>query len=493
MDAIIAIDQGTSSTRVLAFDLNGKCLASSQLSITQYYPKDGWVEHCADEIYDKTAEVLMKVIRDVNSMGIHIACLGITNQRETTILWDKVSGKPIHKAIVWQDRRTQSFCQTLQAHSIEIKTKTGLQLDPYFSASKLHCLLNNCPNALLRAQKGELAFGTIDSYLIWRLTGGQHHKTDVTNASRTLLYNINEFCWDDDLLNLFGIPQSVLPEVLPCDGFFGNLNAETFGCELPITGVIGDQQAASIGQQCYKEGDAKITFGTGAFLMVNTGKVKQKTKYLLSTISYQTKHEHAYAVEGSIFNAGSIIQWLRDKLGVLSCVSESQMLAKSATDNGGVYLVPAFTGLGAPYWQTDARAMLMGLQLDSNKAHIVRAGLESVAYQVNDLLQTLTQELDINLKRFMVDGGMSVNQWLMQFISDLCQLSIVKPKTTELTAMGAAMMAGLGYGLFNDFSAFKSWHKSDWQCIPEAPKAGNYQKWLEAVNCCRGFSHGELS
>ncbi len=482
---IIALDQGTSSTRALAFDLNGNNIATEKLEITQYYPKDGYVEHCPDEIYQKTAQVLKNVMSKVIKQGHNIACLGITNQRETTVVWHKKTGQVIYNAIVWQDRRTAKMCQQLSKHEFDVKQKTGLCLDSYFSATKIKWLLDNVAGAQQLAENGELIFGTIDSYLIWRLTDGKQHLTDVTNASRTMLYNINKFDWDDELLELFSVPRSMLPEVLTCDANFGFLSEKQFGKAIPITGVLGDQQAALVGQQCLNELDAKITFGTGAFLMVNTATEKFQASHLLSTIAYKTKKVHAYAMEGSIFNAGTIVKWLREKQGLINNASESELMARSLKDNGGVYFVPAFTGLAAPYWQPQARGTIIGLQLDSSKEHLVRAGLEAVAYQTKDLIQTLSGELDINLTTLKIDGGMAVNQWLMQFIASLCQLEIVKPKTTELTALGVAMMAGVGGGLFNSLNDYKHWHQSDWQKYPQATKKLEYKKWLRAIDVCQ--------
>lgn len=487
MDVIIALDQGTSSSRALAFNMQGECMKVSQQPITQYYPEDGWVEHCAEEIYQKTAAVFKEVINYLNSNHANIMCVGITNQRETTIVWDRKTGKPIHRAIVWQDRRTQPYCNSLINETGQIQSKTGLRLDPYFSATKIKWILDNCEGAKEKAQSGTLAFGTIDSYLIWRLTDGKHHKTDVTNASRTMLYNINEFYWDEDLLSLFSIPRSLLPEVLPCDGHYGEISQSQFGLSLPITGVIGDQQSASIGQQCFKNLDAKVTFGTGAFLMVNTGSKKQDTNHLLSTIAYKTKQGHAYALEGSIFNAGMIMHWLRDKLDILDNVTASEHIASSLNDNGGVYLVPAFTGLGAPHWQPALKAMMVGLQLDSTKSHIIRAALESVAYQVKDLLVALCEETGIKLDKIKVDGGMAQNRWLMQFLSDLCQTLVMQSHTLELTAQGAAIMAAVGAGVFNRLGDCKDWYQIDWQCQTVEPKFSQYEMWQNAVAACKGL------
>lgn len=485
MDLILAIDQGTSSTRVLAFNLCGDCILTEQITLTQYYPHNGWVEHCAEEIYSKTSQALKKVLVDTQILGGKVVCVGITNQRETTVLWDKKNSKPVGRAIVWQDRRTSEYCASLSKHQANIQNKTGLLVDPYFSATKIKWLLDNNKEAHELLKKNELAFGTIDSYLIWCLTDGTSHKTDVTNASRTMLYNINDFSWDPDLLALFKIPLQILPEIENCDALFGLLSEKQFACNAPITGVVGDQQAASIGQFCFSKYDAKMTFGTGAFLMVNTGMSKMVSDNLLATVAYKTKTNFSYALEGSIFHAGTIVNWLRDQLSLFSHASESETLAQSVSHNGGVYLIPAFTGLGAPHWQAELRGMLLGLQLDSKASHIVRAGLEAIAYQAQDLLEVLRNEFSIKLKQLYVDGGVSANQWLMQFIANLTECTVIKPKQSELTALGAAMMAGIGAGLFKDFSAYVHWNHLDWQKEAGLSKKKEYKQWLDALKACK--------
>lgn len=488
MDVIVALDQGTSSTRAFAFDLQGHCLAQAQLLIEQHYPDDGFVEHSPTEIFDKSVQVLEMVIDKVRIQNFNVRCLGITNQRETTVVWHKKTGQAIYNAIVWQDRRTSELCQSLSHHKQQIHNKTGLIIDPYFSATKLQWILEHCQEAKLLAEKGELAFGTIDSYLIWRLTNGQSHVTDVTNASRTMLYNINEFVWDDELLALFNIPKQLLPQVLNCDAHFGVIAQEHFGLSIPITGVAGDQQAALIGQQCFNDSNAKMTFGTGAFLMINTGKQQKQSEHVLTTIAYKINHQTVYALEGSIFNAGTIIKWLRDNLGVLEDAKSSGVIASQLQDNGDVYLVPAFTGLGAPYWQSNVKAMFTGLQLDSKKAHLIRAGLEAIAYQSYDLVQTILTELNLSIDKLYVDGGMSSNQWLMQFIADLCQLSLVKPKNTESTVLGAAMLAALGAGLYKSFDEFNHWFEADWLLKPKETKELEYLGWKNAIESCIKYS-----
>lgn len=479
MEVIIAIDQGTSSTRAMAFDLNGHCLATAQKSIQQFYPHNGWVEQDAVELFDKTFEVLMAVVYQMQQVSNNIIAIGITNQRETTVMWDKANSAPVHSAIVWQDRRTSDACKHYQAHDQIIKQKTGLCIDPYFSASKIHWILQNKEQAKILAAKKQLAFGTIDSYLIWRLTNGKSHLTDITNASRTLLYNIAQKQWDPQLLDLFEIPSHILPKVLASDGTFGCV--EIGGDSIPITGVVGDQQAAMVGQSCFARGDTKITFGTGAFLMQNTGSEIVYSQHLLSTIAYQTKHEFAYAVEGSIFNAGTIVKWLRDQLGLIDSAKDSETAIQSISDNGGVYFVPAFTGLGAPYWQPDVRATIVGLQLDTGKAHVIRAALESIAYQTRDLIEAMVAEIGASLTELKVDGGMCVNRWLMQFISDLCQLKLYKPVCSELTAIGAAMMACVGKGVVERLDDLKHWSITDWQLTPQCQLEMQYKQWQTVV------------
>lgn len=485
METVIAIDQGTSSTRVMAFNLQGQCVAKAQFEIQQYYPSEGLVEQDPDEILYKTMAALDEVKTQLEQQKVRAIAMGITNQRETTVVWNKKNGKCIHKAIVWQDRRTLKTCLSLQTHQPYIHERTGLVIDPYFSATKIQWILDNYSEARNLAAKGDLLFGTIDTYLTWHLTQGKSHFTDVTNASRTMLFDINLFDWDQNLLDLFNIPKQMMPEVLNSDGHFGLVSREFWDYEIPITGVVGDQQSALVGQQCFKSGDAKMTYGTGAFLMLNTGTQLEYTKHLLTTVAYKTNNQTAYALEGSIFNAGTIMRWFRDQLNLLDDVQQSEMLASSIEDNGGVYLVPAFTGLGAPYWKAEAKAILHGMKLDTSKAHIVRAGLESVAYQTKDLLETIHAEVITPINQLKVDGGMVINQWLMKYIADLSQKIIIKGKVVELTALGAAMMASIGHGIYKDLKDFKEWYQEDWQLQPGPSKREDYLKWLMAVEICQ--------
>jgi len=447
MSYILAIDQGTSSTRVMLYTLQGLLVTSSQYPLTQHYPQAGWVEHDPEEIWQKTLTALRDVTTGI-SPNLILSC-GITNQRETTVIWNKKTWQCIAPAIVWQDRRTEQYCQELSDYSSTIQDKTGLLPDPYFSASKLNWLLNSIPQAKESAMRGELAFGTIDSFLVWRLTKGANHLTDITNASRTLLFNIKEERWDSELLRLFEIPESVLPEVLASDGHFGAIAKEWLGFTIPITGVAGDQQAALIGQGCFEDGMAKATFGTGGFLLLNTGDTPVKSKHhLLTTIAYKIKGKTAYGLEGGIYHAGTTVKWLRDEMKLISTSSETETLAQSLENNGGLYFVSAFTGLGAPHWLCSSGAIMTGISRASNKAHFARAALEGVCYQTREMLDCMREDSGLALSLLRVDGGMAVNRWFLQFLADQCQLTIQKPKDIETTAKGAAILAGLGCGAF---------------------------------------------
>ena len=446
---ILAIDQGTTSSRAIVFDAAGKTVAVAQKEFKQYYPEDGWVEHDPEEIWSTTLDVSREVFAKAEKEG-EVAAIGITNQRETAVLWDRATGKPIHNAIVWQDRRTADTCEALRKDGVEpdITNRTGLLLDPYFSASKVAWILDNVDGARDRAAKGEICFGTIDSFLIARLTGGKSHVTDATNASRTSLYNIHENCWDDALLNHFRVPASCLPDVLDCAAGFGAADNEIFGRPVPITGVAGDQQAAAIGQACFNPGDIKSTYGTGCFVLAHTGNTALASKNkLLSTIAYRLNGETSYALEGSIFIAGAAVQWLRDELGLIRDAAETAALAESIDTNEGVYLVPAFTGLGAPHWAPNARGGLYGLTRGAGRAHIVRAALESVVYQTADLMTAMAKD-GVAPKTLRVDGGMVANDWVMQFLADILNLPIERPRVLETTALGAAYLAGLQAGVF---------------------------------------------
>ncbi len=445
---ILAIDQGTTSTRAIAFDLEFKPHATAQIELKQHYPQPGWVEHDAEEIWSATLKVCREAIEKVGGAS-SIAAIGITNQRETTVVWDRKTGAPVHKAIVWQDRRTAAVCDKLRAagHEANVQAKTGLLLDPYFSGAKITWILDSDPSLRKRAEKGELAFGTIETFLVWRLTGGRAHVSDATNAARTLLLDIGKRAWDDDLCRLLNVPRTLLPDVKACDAHCGDTDASLFGRAIPITGMAGDQQAALVGHGCLKPGMAKATFGTGTFLVMNMGaSVPHSENRLLATVGYQTKQSLAYALEGSVFSAGATMQWLRDGLKLIKTSAESETIAAGLADNGGVYLVPAFAGLGAPQWNAAARGTIVGLTRDSTSAHFVRAGLEAVAYQTRDLLDALAAD-GARLDALLVDGGMTANGWVMQFLADICDVEVSCPAFQEVTALGAAKLAALGAGL----------------------------------------------
>ncbi len=452
---ILAIDQGTTSTRAIAFDLSFNPRATSQVELTQHYPQPGWVEHDAEEIWAATVHVCREVIAQVGGANA-IAAIGITNQRETTIIWDRKTGAPVHKAIVWQDRRTSELCANLreEGHEKRVQEATGLLLDPYFSATKIARILDQDANLRRRAEAGELAFGTVESFLIWRLTEGRVHASDITNASRTLLFDIGKRAWSDEMCTLFRAPRALLPEVRACDDAFGEADASHFGRAIPIAGAAGDQQAALYGHGCLKPGTAKATFGTGAFLVMNMGDTPpHSANRLLATIGYQTKDALAYALEGSIFSAGATMQWLRDGLKLIRTSADSEAIAASLADNGGVYLVPAFAGLGAPQWNADARGTIIGLTRDSRLDHIVRAGLEAVAYQTADLLDALRADGAPPIQSLLVDGGLTANGWAMQFLADICDVEVARPSFQEVTAVGAAKLAAQGAKIAADASA----------------------------------------
>lgn len=455
MSFIIAIDQGTTSTRALVFSfaaLKPEIVATAQIELPQIFPQDGWVEHDAALIWQHTQQVVREALQKASLNAARIKAIGITNQRETTVLWDRKTGEPVHNAIVWQDRRTASACNALKAKGDEawLTGKTGLLADPYFSASKLYWILERNPALRRRAENGELAFGTIDSWLIYKLTGGKVHATDATNASRTLLFNIHEQKWDAELLAYFIIPPEVLPQVLDSAADYGLCDAALFGAAIPIRGVAGDQQAAAVGQACFSPGMLKSTYGTGCFALLHTGNVAVASRNrLLTTIALRLQGEVTYALEGSIFVAGAAVQWLRDGLHAFKVSREVETLARSVPDSGGVVMVPAFTGLGAPYWDADARGAIYGLTRDTNLGHIARATLEAQAFQTQDLLEAFRADLaeGITLKNIRVDGGMAGNDWLMQQLADVSRLVVDRPSITETTALGAAYLAALGAGL----------------------------------------------
>ena len=454
---IISIDQGTTSSRSILFNTNGKPVFSSQKEFTQYFPKSGWVEHDPEEIWTTTKKTLIDVVKKAKSLKGKVAAIGITNQRETTVLWDKKNGKAVYKAIVWQDRRTEDYCKKLRNQNKEtmIFNRTGLLIDPYFSGTKIKWILDNVPVAKKLMKKNQLLFGTIDSFLIWRLTRGEVHATDATNASRTMIYNIVNNKWDDSILKLFKINKNILPKVKDCSDNFGYTHPSITGKSIPITGVVGDQQAATIGQCCFEPGSLKSTYGTGAFVLLNTGnKIIYSKNRLLTTIGYRLNGKTTYALEGSIFIAGAGVQWLRDRMQFFKKAPETEKIVKSLKDNGDIYLVPAFTGLGAPYWDANARGVLCGLTRDTNPKQIVRAIIESVAYQTYDLFEAMKHD-GLRPRVVKVDGGMVMNNWFSQFLSDVINVNVLRPKVQETTALGAAFMAGLHVGIYKSLNDIK--------------------------------------
>ncbi len=461
---LLALDQGTTSSRCIIFDRNGKILSRVQREFSQIFPKDGWVEHDATEIWASQMGVAIEAMLQAGLTAGDIAAIGITNQRETVVVWDKKTGKPICNAVVWQCRRTAEDCERLKAEGLEemIRARTGLLIDPYFSGTKLRRILDDVPGARARAEKGELLFGTVDSWLIYQLTGGRVHATDPSNACRTMLYNIHTMQWDEELLELFDIPACMMPRVLPSSGLFGYTAPHLFGGEIPIAGVAGDQQAALFGQCCFDVGDAKNTYGTGGFLLMNTGdRPTMPRQGLLSSIGWQIGKKTTYVLEGSVFVCGAVIQWLRDGLGLIKKASDSEKAAMKVKDNGGVYLVPAFVGLGAPYWDACARGGIQGLTRATKKEHIIRAALESMAYQTADVLNAMAREATLPLGKLRVDGGASANNFLMQFQADILGLELLRPACVETTARGAATLAGLGVGYYSDLDEIKAVWQAD--------------------------------
>lgn len=464
MKYILSLDQGTTSSRAILFDQKGQMCSVAQKEFRQYYPQPGWVEHDAAEIWETQLAVAREAIANLGISAEEIAAIGITNQRETTILWDKRNGKPVHNAIVWQCRRTAPYCDSLKeaGWAEKIREKTGLLIDAYFSATKIRWILQNVPEAKALAESGNLLFGTIDTWLIWNLTGGQVHATDYSNASRTMLFNIHTLEWDKEILDLLEIPASILPEVRPSSGVFGNTLPLLFGAAIPVSGVAGDQQAALFGQACFSPGSAKNTYGTGGFLLMNTGDEPVLSKNgLVTTIAWGLDGKITYALEGSIFVAGAAIQWLRDELHLISSAGETEALCKEVEDTCGVYLVPAFVGLGAPYWDPYARGALTGLTRGANRNHIVRATVESMAYQTYDVLHAMEQDAGIPLAELRVDGGAAANSFLLQFQSDITGVPVLRPSTLETTALGAAYLAGLAVGYWDDLTEIRrNWQVS---------------------------------
>jgi len=450
---VLAFDQGTTSSRAIVFDRRGRPRGVAQQEFTQHFPKPGWVEHDPREIWEASRRTALGALSETNLTARDIAAIGLTNQRETTLLWERATGRPLHRAIVWQDRRTADLCARLKRRGLEslFRAKTGLLLDPYFSGTKLAWLLDHVPGARRRAERGELAFGTVDTWLLWQLTGGRVHATDVSNASRTLLLNLRSGDWDDELLRVLRIPCEVLPEVRDSSGVFGEVTSVPALRGVPITGIAGDQQAALFGQACFRPGMAKNTYGTGCFLLLHTGAKPVASKnQLLTTIAWRIGGKTEYALEGSVFIGGAVVQWLRDGLGLIARSIDIEALAARVTDNGGVYLVPAFAGLGAPHWDAQARGLIIGLTRGSNAGHVARAALESIAYQSADLLAAMNADAGLRLRELRVDGGATVNNALMQFQADLLRVPVVRPRTPETTALGAAFLAGLAVGFWRD-------------------------------------------
>lgn len=488
MTHILAIDQGTTSSRAIVFDARLRVIATAQEEFPQHYPRPGWVEHDPSDLWSTVAGTARGAIERAGITATDIACVGITNQRETTILWDRKTGDPLHNAIVWQDRRTADICEALKAagHEPMITARTGLLLDPYFSATKVKWLLDNLPGARARAEQGELAFGTVDTFLIWKLTGGQVHATDATNAARTMLYNIKTGRWDAEICGLLDVPMQILPEVRDCAANFGVTRADLFGREIPITGVAGDQQAATVGQACFSPGMMKSTYGTGCFALLNTGAdmVPSKNR-LLTTIAYQLGGKPTYALEGSIFIAGAVVQWLRDGLKIIREAKETQPLALLADEAQGVVLVPAFTGLGAPYWRPDCRGAIYGLTRNSGPAELARAALESVGYQTRDLLEAMRADWGAAADGVLrVDGGMTASDWAMQFLSDILGAPVDRPVVTETTALGAAYLAGFKVGLVGPPEEFaQQWalQQRFEPAMPTAVRDSKYARWGRAV------------
>lgn len=487
---LLSLDQGTTSSRAIIFSDKGEILATGQQEFTQHFPQPGWVEHNPAEIWQTTLSSAQSAISELGCNASEIAAIGITNQRETTLVWDRASGEPIYPAIVWQDRRTAEQCQALKDQGLEDKVaaKTGLLLDPYFSASKIAWILDHVDGARERAEKGELAFGTVDTYLLWQLTGGKSHATDATNASRTLVFDIHNQQWDDELLELFRVPKAILPEVKDSAADFGKTQQALFGAEITIGGIAGDQQAALIGQACFKPGMAKSTYGTGCFMVMNTGEQALKsTSRLLTTVGYRIDGKTTYALEGSIFMAGATIQWIRDGLQLIDNAKETQPLAEQTGYDNPVYMVPAFAGLGAPYWDPQAKGAIMGLTRDTGIKEIVTAGLQAVCYQTRDLLEAMAKD-GVKPAELRVDGGMVVNSWLMQFLSDTLALNITRPQVTETTALGAAFLAGLQVGIFDSLEDVATlWvHEQEFaQQLDDDTRERLYRGWQEAINRVR--------
>ena len=484
---VLAVDQGTSSSRAIIFNKQGESCAVAQKEFTQYFPTSGWVEHNPKEIWATEATVIFEAMEKLGINGSNIAAIGITNQRETTIVWDAETGEPVYNAIVWQDRRTAELCDRLKAQGLTeiIHHKTGLIIDAYFSATKIKWILDNVSGARERAEQGKLRFGTVDSWLVWQLTGGKLHITDATNASRTMLFNIHTLQWDEELLQIFGIPRSMMPDVKSCSEVYGYAGPTLFGCQVPIGGIAGDQQSALFGQLCTEPGSVKNTYGTGCFLLMNSGeKPIMSANNLLTTIALQRDGKVTYALEGSIFVGGSVVQWLRDGLGIIRSSSEIEALAASVPDTGGVYFVPALTGMGAPYWDQYARGSITGISRGTTAAHIARAALEGIAFQTLDIVQAMQRDAQIPLKELKVDGGASRNNLMMQFQADILDTKVIRPRNTETTALGAAYLAGLAVGYWDSVESIRQQWTIDSTFLPTEDRQrvqAAVQGWQAAI------------
>ena len=491
---IMSLDSGTTSNRCILFDHAGKVCSVAQKEFTQIFPQPGWVEHDADEIFATQLEVAREALRNIGATARDIAAIGITNQRETTIVWNRHTGRPVSHAIVWQCRRTAAYCDTLreQGWTQRIREKTGLVIDPYFSGTKIRWILENVPGARKQAEAGELLFGTVETWLIWKLTGGRVHVTDYSNASRTMLFNINTLQWDDEILEKLNIPASMLPAAVPSSAVYGETEAEFFGAPIPISGAAGDQQAALFGQTCFTPGESKCTYGTGAFLLMNTGNAPILSENgLVTTIAWGLDGTVTYALEGSIFVAGAAIQWLRDELRFIESAADSEYMAKKVPDTNGCYVVPAFTGLGAPYWDAYARGAILGLTRGTNKNHIIRATLDSMAYQTNDVLAAMEADAKIGLGALKVDGGAAANNYLVQTQSDISGVPVLRPRCVETTAMGAAYLAGLAVGYWKDLEEIRANWAVDREFTPGISQQQRVKKvggWKKAVACTQGWA-----
>ena len=491
---IMALDAGTTSNRCILFNASGEICSVAQKEFTQIFPQPGWVEHDADEIFSTQLEVAKQAMQNIGASAGDIAAIGITNQRETTVVWNRHTGRPVYNAIVWQCRRTADYCEMLRKEGLveTVRSKTGLVIDPYFSGTKIRWILENVPGARDQAEAGDLLFGTIETWLIWKLTGGRVHVTDYSNASRTMLFNINTLHWDDDILLKLNIPSSMLPQAVPSSQVYGQTDALFFGAPIAIAGAAGDQQAALFGQACFQPGDSKCTYGTGSFLLMNTGKRPIFSKNgLVTTIAWGLDGKVDYALEGSIFVAGAAIQWLRDELRFIESAADSEYMAQKVKDTNGCYVVPAFTGLGAPYWDAYARGAVMGLTRGVNKYHIIRSTLDSIAYQTNDVLSAMEADAGIRLSQLKVDGGASANNYLMQTQADISAAPVVRPRCVETTAMGAAYLAGLAVGYWKNTEEIRSNWAADRRFTPgisEKERARRIGGWQKAVACTRNWA-----